>query len=80
VGDNREKGNSSDNSVFATIRRSSHGSRCRAARRKWRRRLSGGGSDSEDDVKSGIMAAAEVFRMLCLVEWDAGRTVRSSQG
>lgn len=62
--------------MFARHRRSSHGSRCRAARKKWRRRLRGGGVDSDD--KSGIRAG-EVFRMVVArVEVDAGRTLRST--
>ena len=64
--------------MFAMHKRSSHGSKCRAAREKWRRRLRGGG-DSND----GIMAGPEVFRIACpalLVACgvDAGRTVRST--
>lgn len=76
MGATRAKGRRRESKVFARHRRSSHGSRCRAARTKWRRRLRGGGVDSDD--KSGIRAG-EVFRMVVArVEVDAGRAVRST--
>jgi hypothetical protein len=58
VGERRDGGRRDESRVFAMDRWSSHGSRCRAARRSRRRRLS-----RRADNRSGIRAAA-VFRMV----------------
>lgn len=73
VGERRDSGKRDESRVFAMDRWSSHGSRCRAARRSRRRRLS-----RRADNRSGIRAAA-VFRMAAARGWHGWWKLEQSQ-